>query len=78
MSNLVYDILEDQIKVRLIKIFATRESKYDVSIDVDTNLNIKVVLYRMNGNLKILVKSFNEMKVLKAQRLDAPELLVFN
>jgi hypothetical protein len=31
----------------------------------------------MNGNLKILVKSFNEMKVLKAQRLDAPELLVF-
>jgi len=45
LSNLVYDILEDQIKSEIDKNIRDKGIKiHDVSIDVDTNLNIKVVL----------------------------------
>jgi len=45
LSNLVYDILENQIKSEIDKNIRDMGVKIrGISIDADTNLNIKVVL----------------------------------
>jgi len=57
LSNMVYDILESQIKNeidRSIEKFGVKT--YDVSIDADVDLSIKIVLVSDEAQIKALVK----------------------
>ena len=58
MSNLVYDILEEQIKSEIDKNIRDMGVKIrGTSIDAETNLNIKVVLVSNEWEYKILFKN---------------------
>lgn len=53
MSNMVFDILESQIKKEIDKKIESLGIKtYDISIDADVNLNIKIVLVSNEAEIK--------------------------
>ncbi|MFZ5989142.1 MAG: hypothetical protein ACOYWZ_18745 [Bacillota bacterium] len=55
MSNLVYDILESRIKKEIDKGIENLGIKtYDISIDADIELNIKIVLVPSDEEIKII------------------------
>lgn len=53
LSNMVFDILESQIKKEIDKKIESLGIKtYDISIDADVNLNIKIVLVSNEAEIK--------------------------